>query len=77
VNISFVENVSMLSTDNAEKVFTGKWKNTNFTHFSLPDSPYSTYQYSNIKERKEISLSVANRPTSSGHVGLLTKDMAP
>jgi hypothetical protein len=49
----------------------------NFLHFSLPDSPYSTYQYSNIKERKEILQSVANRPTSSGHVGLLTKDMAP
>jgi hypothetical protein len=49
----------------------------NFIHFSLPDSPYSIHQYSNIKEGKEILLSVANRPTSSGHAGLLTKDMAP
>jgi len=49
----------------------------NGIHFSLPDSPYSTYQYSNIKESKEILQSVANRPTSPGHAGLLTKDMTP
>jgi hypothetical protein len=49
----------------------------NFINFSLPDSPYSTYQYSHIKESKEILQSVVNKPTSSVHVGLLTKDMAP
>jgi hypothetical protein len=48
-----------------------------FIHFSLLVTPYSTYQYSNIKERNEIILSTANRPTSSGHAGLLTKDVAP
>jgi hypothetical protein len=48
-----------------------------FLDISLPDLPYKTYQYSNIKKRKDIILNIGNRPTSSGRASLLINDWAP